>query len=240
MSKISDAELVNMQLDCGTPNPPTQGTYWFRKAVAGEGPRAYDWSDKPHRLVFDLCRLIEADAALRSGGEEKDGVGVKPLEWHGPDVNGDIHARSILAVYTVRKKQGSLGYWLTEVGGYHSTIDVAKAAAQADYERRILSALTNTEPSLRAENERLRTLVSASEAERVRSCSELMARATTAEAKLDEVAKVLEPFAIEADQWDGYPDNEVLVTNYQDFNGEILVSHLRAARSFLSNLKGVE
>lgn len=63
---VSDELLAEMQRDCGIANPPTQETYWFRKALAGEGPHAYDWSDKPHRLVFDLCHLIEADAALRS------------------------------------------------------------------------------------------------------------------------------------------------------------------------------
>jgi hypothetical protein len=36
-----------------------------RQAVNGEGPRAYDWSDKPHRLVYDLCREIERLAAIR-------------------------------------------------------------------------------------------------------------------------------------------------------------------------------
>jgi hypothetical protein len=32
----------------------------FRDAVGGKGPKAYDWADKPHRLVYDLCREIHA------------------------------------------------------------------------------------------------------------------------------------------------------------------------------------
>jgi hypothetical protein len=27
----------------------------YRDAVAGIGPLAYDWQDKPHRLVYDLA-----------------------------------------------------------------------------------------------------------------------------------------------------------------------------------------
>jgi hypothetical protein len=36
--------------------------------VGREGPRGYDWEDKPHRVVYDLCRELEARAAL---AEEK-------------------------------------------------------------------------------------------------------------------------------------------------------------------------
>jgi hypothetical protein len=31
----------------------------YRLAVEGIGPLAYDWEDKPHRLVFDLCAELE-------------------------------------------------------------------------------------------------------------------------------------------------------------------------------------
>jgi hypothetical protein len=31
----------------------------FRNAPSGIGPLAYEWSDKPHRLVYDLIREIE-------------------------------------------------------------------------------------------------------------------------------------------------------------------------------------
>lgn len=68
-------------------------------------------------------------------------VAVKPLEWTGPDVNGDWHARSVLCVYAIRK-QVSRGYWLTEVGNYFPTLEAAKAAAQANCERRLLPAIT--------------------------------------------------------------------------------------------------
>lgn len=93
--------------------------------------------------LLRLRNLIPATLAelqsLRSGNGGE--VRVKALAWHGPDVNGDRHAASVFGTYTIRKQQGSMGFWLTQVGGYHRTIAEAEAAAFADYSRRILSAL---------------------------------------------------------------------------------------------------
>lgn len=73
---------------------------------------------------------------------------VKALEWHYERVNGsDIwRGHGILGRYTV--VGGS--WWGPEpTNDYHNsdTDDEAKAAAQADYERRIRSALVATPPS---------------------------------------------------------------------------------------------
>lgn len=57
-----DAKL-RMQRDAELKYPPTDFTLPFRQAVSGEGPRAYDWEDKPHRLIYDLCSYIEEAAA---------------------------------------------------------------------------------------------------------------------------------------------------------------------------------
>ncbi len=36
----------------------------YHASISGEGPRSFDWSDKPHRLVYDLCRaLLNRDLA---------------------------------------------------------------------------------------------------------------------------------------------------------------------------------
>ena len=59
------AELEALKKDAGIPHLPTQLTFEARLAIGGEGPRAYDWSDKPHRVVYDLCREIEKNAAER-------------------------------------------------------------------------------------------------------------------------------------------------------------------------------
>ena len=58
-------ELEALKKDAGIPHLPTQLTFEARLAINGEGPRAYDWSDKPHRIVYDLCREIEKNAAER-------------------------------------------------------------------------------------------------------------------------------------------------------------------------------
>jgi hypothetical protein len=48
-----------LKIDAGLKNLPTDLTYDCRMAVSGQGDRAYEWTDKPHRLVFDLCAEIE-------------------------------------------------------------------------------------------------------------------------------------------------------------------------------------
>jgi hypothetical protein len=56
-----DIELKQeLQRKAGIPHLPTDLTYELRLAVSGNGPRAFEWSDKPHRLLFDACRAIEA------------------------------------------------------------------------------------------------------------------------------------------------------------------------------------
>jgi hypothetical protein len=32
----------------------------YRRAPSGEGPLAAEWKDKPHRLIYDLCKRVEA------------------------------------------------------------------------------------------------------------------------------------------------------------------------------------
>jgi hypothetical protein len=55
-----------LQRLAGIPHLPTDLTYELRLAVSGEGPRAYDWTDKPHRLLWDACGALErAEERLR-------------------------------------------------------------------------------------------------------------------------------------------------------------------------------
>lgn len=38
----------------------------YRAAMSGEGPKAGDWSDKPHRLIYDLCcSLVDRDKEIQ-------------------------------------------------------------------------------------------------------------------------------------------------------------------------------
>ncbi len=55
-----------LQRLAGIPHLPTDLTYELRLAVSGEGPRAYDWADKPHRLLWNACEALElAEERLR-------------------------------------------------------------------------------------------------------------------------------------------------------------------------------
>lgn len=59
---ITLEQKKKLQFDARTPDLPTDLTYECRIAITGEGKRGFEWQDKPHRLVYDLCRQVEADA----------------------------------------------------------------------------------------------------------------------------------------------------------------------------------
>lgn len=95
----------------------------------------------------DISGLFPAERAL---AERAGGVKVKALEWDRSSVDGLIeYADSLLGEYQVWAI-GDTGYFYRQsfATGQPAgeNIEAAKAAAQADYERRILSALT-TEPA---------------------------------------------------------------------------------------------
>lgn len=60
---LDTLEGYKMMVNSSIPHLPTQLTYDCRAAIGGNGPLAYTWQDKPHRLVYDLCREIERIAA---------------------------------------------------------------------------------------------------------------------------------------------------------------------------------
>lgn len=63
MTQVDKQEVQRL---AGIPHLPTDLTYELRLAVSGEGPRAYDWADKPHRLLWDACAALErAEERLR-------------------------------------------------------------------------------------------------------------------------------------------------------------------------------
>ena len=64
LTAVSQDELVRLKNDCRIPDMPTQMTYHLRSAMWGEGDWAYQWKDKPHRLVYDACREIERLSAI--------------------------------------------------------------------------------------------------------------------------------------------------------------------------------
>ena len=57
----------DLQRDAGIPHLPTDLTYELRMAVSGHKKDeflswGFQWTDKPHRLVFTACREIERQA----------------------------------------------------------------------------------------------------------------------------------------------------------------------------------
>ena len=69
---ITLEQKKKLQIDAHTPHLPTDLTYECRIAISGEGSRAQDWSDKPHRLVYDLSRQVESDAVRIEDLEESN------------------------------------------------------------------------------------------------------------------------------------------------------------------------
>jgi len=240
---------------------------------------------------------IKHESELRSGGEEKNGVGVKPvLDWMGNEggPGADIVATpSPYICYRIRHLSPDTfdvilntdtgDKWFREDGETHTTYSSAKSFCAADYRKR--TALTNTDLSLRAENERLRKEIedAVALAERLKleaqghACEARTANATIYEiyqvlsgssgepgnwngaeparafvaetkAKLEEAAKVLEPFARAAGYYarDGLNDKEFVVnSSTRNRNGEEVEAALRrgdfrAANALLANLKGAE
>lgn len=84
-------------------------------------------------------RIIERFSALEAA--LPSGVRVKPLEWvlDKPAMGDRYTAQSSFGEYTVRLKDGYM--WEPGNESFPSTHDDPKAAAQADYERRILSSI---------------------------------------------------------------------------------------------------
>jgi hypothetical protein len=64
LTPVPEEELQQLKIDCQIPDMPTQMTYHLRLAPSGEGDWAYQWEDKPHRLIYDACREIERLTAI--------------------------------------------------------------------------------------------------------------------------------------------------------------------------------
>lgn len=63
----SELDRAAFDIDCGLTYPSTPMTFAFRRAMCGEGADSflspgYQWTDKPHRLVYSLCSEVERQA----------------------------------------------------------------------------------------------------------------------------------------------------------------------------------
>lgn len=103
--------LHKLQVDADTRHLPTELTYECRMAISGKGPRAFDWSDKPHRLVYDLSREVERLTAERDADrdshqreairamEERDAALAKVTQYE--QAFGTLHGDSLDAIMEV-------------------------------------------------------------------------------------------------------------------------------------------
>lgn len=102
----------------------------------------------------DYIPCDDALAAWRSRAHSPAAVTVKPLEWYdSPDDDTDFCADALGLTYVVSCDLDGFCSWGffrhvgSEEGDETWGIKDAKAAAQADYERRILSAITPGQPA---------------------------------------------------------------------------------------------
>jgi hypothetical protein len=105
-------------------------------------------ADYARKLARSALRAASIPAPERSKGEM--GVMVKPLEWVDGERGFPTDANTIIGRYRVWDFDGEDSHYMRPedraglyVGG---NLDHAKAAAQADYERHIMSALSVPEP----------------------------------------------------------------------------------------------
>jgi hypothetical protein len=101
------------------------------------------------QMIVDYKKALEEGrAALSAAPVAQEPVAIKLLEWRdrGPAVHPQWEAVSVVGSYFIATiKGGQFNWWTTALRGkieQHSLND-AKDAAQADYEKRIRSALSN-------------------------------------------------------------------------------------------------
>lgn len=119
------------------------------------------------KQYYHIDGLVNVEAALEAAFAAVPGpsVKVKPLEWKDAPVppSGECLASSVVGLYCIPHGSGifHLRFRDSIALGDFSTLDAAKAAAQADYEARIMAAIEPA-PDLASENERLRAALTPS------------------------------------------------------------------------------
>lgn len=104
------------------------------------------WHPEPQWLLraYDHCKKAEREFALSdcqfAALDAMPAVSVKPLEWITPSPTTDGQWQDTTGIYDIEECILFIGH--VETGIRFESEDEAKASAQADYERRIRSALT--------------------------------------------------------------------------------------------------
>ena len=78
----------------------------YRSAIFGEGPYGsleYEWSDKPHRLVYDLCNEVDSlKAELKEAREIMERVNRERMFEHGHR----LPCMKVLRAFLMEKSNG--------------------------------------------------------------------------------------------------------------------------------------
>lgn len=111
-------------------------------------------------IVTARIAALEEQLAASTGA-----VKVKALEWTRGWMSAE--AQTEIGQYTITyRRDGSFEWGIGILKGWASSWDEAKAAAQADFERRILSALEAT-PTAELETENLRLKAAITESQKI-------------------------------------------------------------------------
>ena len=109
---------------------------------AAERLSRYDWQDWTAQDIEDAEGIVRAYRAIAALPAVQ--VGVKPLEW-GVTAKREwtaLGAAGYSSIVETLSPKGKFHEVIHAFGVLHDTLEAAKAAAQADYEARIRSALT--------------------------------------------------------------------------------------------------
>lgn len=133
---------------------------WAKKVAASKPPRYTD--DSRNAAAYILEAALSVFPAIGEGSR----VEVKALEW-GETSYGSPEAYSVVGVYRLNRAGG--GGWSVSIKSEvlhdsdgrtnFATVEAAKAAAQADYEQRVLSALRSPPEPVRDAPEPVKELV---------------------------------------------------------------------------------
>ncbi|MBB4063635.1 hypothetical protein [Gellertiella hungarica] len=199
----------------------------------------FDGALEDASVIEDIYRVIVREAALSVQPAEA----VKPLEWkEGASGTYTEVAESVFGHYSVWEIDGT-GCWAPWKQGSGILVDGgiagAKAAAQADYERRILSALTTPPTDLREENERLTESLRIAQGitdAAIEDYNDTLSRATTAEQRVKALEEENERLRQQVAELDGEAKEESL---WRFWNGKArnLADALTTARSEITRLE---
>lgn len=123
----------------------------------GGNARIYNGGAGNNFVMCDDCKSTSDDCSKDRAVEKwntRAAPKVKPLEWVG--MTWSRHElRSLNDLYRIKREDGAAQYYVSFASRpirdntgctiWHDCIEEAKDAAQSDYERRILSALENTQ-----------------------------------------------------------------------------------------------